>query len=103
MTLVDLLKLPQVSRPALSPDGSRVVYVVSEPDWKVRTRVPHLYRAGVDGSNPSRLTQGDGEDQPAWSPDGGTIAFLARVAQFLFVALFRFEQKRKMKRIEGKG
>ncbi len=79
MTLVDLLKVPQVSQPALSPDGSRVVYVVSEADWKVRRRVPHLFRAGADGSNPVQLTQGEGEDQPAWSPRGDSIAFLARV------------------------
>ncbi len=79
MTLVDLLKVPRVSRPSLSPDGSRVVYVLSEADWKLRKRVPHLWRAFADGSQPTPLTQGDGEDQPSWSPDGERIAFLAEV------------------------
>ena len=35
MTLVDLLNVPRLSDPQLSPDGRDVVYVQTQADWKV--------------------------------------------------------------------
>ena len=58
----------QVS-PSFSPDGASVVYC-SEVDG-----VPHLFITPVDGGEERQLTRGDGEAQPAWSPDGKRIAF----------------------------
>jgi dipeptidyl aminopeptidase/acylaminoacyl peptidase len=80
MTLVDLINVPVLSDPQLSPDGRQVLYVLAEADWKANERVTHIWRADVGGGDPVRLT-GSGEDtSPRWSPDGATIAFLSKRA-----------------------
>ena len=76
MTLVDLIGYTRVGDPQLSRDGARVLYMLSQTDWKTDTRTPHLWRQDVSGGAPVQLTFGDGEFSPRWSPDGKTILFL---------------------------
>src|SRR5512134_43950 len=81
MTLVDLLNVPQITDPQLSPDGRYVAYVLANPDWKANKRLGHIWRARVDGTENLQMTSGkEGERLPRWSPDGRTLAFLARRA-----------------------
>lgn len=56
---------------ALSPDGSRIAYVVSSNSSY------ELWISGVDGSNPTNLTNGQfGNIQwPQFSPDGTILSF----------------------------
>ncbi|UCF41437.1 MAG: S9 family peptidase [Gemmatimonadota bacterium] len=78
MTIVNLLEVPQLRDPQLAPDGSQLLYVLGEADWKANRRISHIWRINVDGTAPVQLTNGeDGESMPRWSPDGRHIAFLA--------------------------
>jgi Tol biopolymer transport system component len=65
------------SNPAISPDGSKVVFVSD------RTGKPQLFLIGYDGSNIGavgsvvQLTSGECSHQtPAWSPDGRSLAWM---------------------------
>ncbi|WP_167630955.1 TolB family protein [Mariprofundus ferrooxydans] len=58
------------SNPALSPDGSRLVFTMQDGHFW------HLFMMNTDGSDLVQLTSGEHVDaQPVWSPDGSWIAF----------------------------
>jgi dipeptidyl aminopeptidase/acylaminoacyl peptidase len=79
MGAVDLLEVPRLSDPQLSPDGGQILYVVSEASWKANRAVGHIHRVNADGSGGLVMTSGgEGESSPRWSPDGRSFAFLAK-------------------------
>jgi dipeptidyl aminopeptidase/acylaminoacyl peptidase len=79
MTPEDLYDFHFLADAQISPDGSRVAYVVRTID-----RESNAYRSGIwlvpaDGSSEgTRFTSGPGQDAlPRWSPDGKTLAFVS--------------------------
>ncbi|GAC1532981.1 MAG: hypothetical protein NVS3B10_27670 [Polyangiales bacterium] len=78
MTIDDLLAVKGVADPRLSPDGTRVVYVVSEIDAKKDRTNSDLWMVPLEGGEPKRLSTSPGADHhPRWSPDGLRIAFVS--------------------------
>src|SRR5436190_5141642 len=80
LTLIDLLNVPRLTEPQLSPDGRQVIYQLAEADWKANKRVSHIWRIASDGTGLVRMTNGAGEQSARWSPDGTAIAFAGKRA-----------------------
>ena len=79
MSVVDFLNIPGVSNPRLSPDGTKLIYILSESDWKANKQISHLWLVKSDGDDAHQITFGhEGESGPLWSPDGKWISFLAK-------------------------
>ncbi len=68
--VIPLSRVAGASNLSWSPDGSRIALSGSVDG------VRDIYLLDVVGGKPERLTEGrDAEIQPAWSPDGKTLAF----------------------------
>lgn len=76
LRISDLAKIAVPEQPAISPDGSRVAYVLRTQDIEADRPDTSLWQVGTDGSEPVRLTQGPADSTPVWSPDGSRLAFL---------------------------
>jgi len=64
--------------PAISPDGSRIVFLTSrhDPNPQFPFFKYEIYVMDIDGTNQRRLTTTEaGENHPTWSPDGNKIVF----------------------------
>src|SRR5215207_8749282 len=79
MTAVDLIDVPRLADPQLSPDGTQVVFLRSDADWHANKRIAHVWRTVAAAGETTQLTAGaEGESSPRWSPDGGSLAFIAK-------------------------
>ncbi|MCT1479240.1 serine hydrolase [Microbacterium sp. p3-SID336] len=76
VTVDDLLEISTPEQPALAPDGSRVAYVLRTTDREADRDLRSLWSVPVNGGDPVRLTRGDADSTPVWSPDGSQLAFL---------------------------
>ena len=84
MTLVDMLEVPQISDPQLSPDGRQVVIASPDSGGKLR-----LWLAPLDRHSPPRQIPDIEGEQPVFGATGevffrrleGTSAFLYRVRE----------------------
>ncbi len=74
--------------PQISPDGTRVLYTLSQADREKKTTTTQVWLCRVDGSEARRLTwTGEHNSGARWSPDGTAVAFVSdRVKKYgLFV------------------
>ena len=79
MSIVDLINVPSIGSPQLSPDGNFILYTLSEANWDENKRVSHIWRINRDGKNKIQMTQGEnGDNSPRWSPNEKYFAFISK-------------------------
>jgi dipeptidyl aminopeptidase/acylaminoacyl peptidase len=73
----DIYELVNAGDPRISPDGSRVAFVVTAVDRDSNEYRGAIWVAPLDGSSePQQFTSGERRDaMPRWSPDGNWLAF----------------------------
>ncbi|MGH3448134.1 MAG: hypothetical protein ACRDP4_11000, partial [Nocardioidaceae bacterium] len=67
-----LTSLAVPEAPSVAPGGARVAYTLRscDEDAAADRVVRSLWQVGAGGANPHRLTQGNDDRSPTWSPDG---------------------------------
>jgi dipeptidyl aminopeptidase/acylaminoacyl peptidase len=77
-TIDQLVSLGRVGSPAISPDATSVVYTVRETNWDENAYETEIWIADVATGAVRQLTNAKkSSSQPAWSPDGRTLAFIS--------------------------
>lgn len=78
-TVDDMSRIAEIGTPAISPNGSQVVYTVTTANLDEDKLQSDLWRVAYAGGAPVQLTHTplDSEWQPEWSKDGKWIAFLS--------------------------
>src|SRR5499426_4249121 len=78
MTFDDLMAIKRVGDAQISPDGSRVAYVVTDVDKNLNRGKRGVWIVPASGGSPQQLITSDKNDfSPRWSADGKWIAFLS--------------------------
>ena len=78
MTFDDLMAIKRIGDAQISPDGSRVAYVVADVDKNLNRSKRSVWAVPTSGGSPQQLITSDKNDfSPRWSADGKWIAFLS--------------------------
>ena len=71
---IDLLT--SLSAPTVHPDGTRAVVAATRPNFENDSYTGQLWSVPLDGAAPRRITRGQADKAPQFSPDGSVLAFV---------------------------
>lgn len=78
LTIEDICALRTVGDPQISPDGTRVAYVLQRVDHDRNKYLSQIWVVDTASGETWRYTTGEKRDtSPRWSPDGRYLAFLS--------------------------
>ena len=79
MTFLDAQQLRQAGSPSISPDGERMLYTLSVPDWQAAKRYTDVMMVGTGGglatTRQLTFTRDKNETNPRWLRDGRSFLF----------------------------
>ncbi len=78
ITIEDLAAIKLISDPQISPDGTRVAYVVTVMDTEEDGYRSQVWVVPTAGGEPLRYTGGRNDSSPRWSPDGSKLVFVSK-------------------------
>jgi dipeptidyl aminopeptidase/acylaminoacyl peptidase len=81
LTAEDLYRIELAEDPRISPDGSRVAYVVTSFDRASYEYRRSIWVVEVDSGTARQFTAGPNDTVPEWSPDGARLAFVRGAAR----------------------
>jgi dipeptidyl aminopeptidase/acylaminoacyl peptidase len=77
-TIDQLLELKRPGAVAMSPDGTRIAFTVTETNWDDNAYETEIFVVDARGADPIQLTRArKSSSAPAWSPDGRWLAFIS--------------------------
>ena len=78
LTIEDVLSFHVPRSISISPDGTKVAFVISEPDFKGSIFRSHVWLTDISRATTKQFTYSQkSERSPQWSPDGSYLAFIS--------------------------
>jgi len=90
-TIADLYKIQSVSQPTLSPDGKKIVFVLTRYELSKGKALTDLYIMDADGKNQHPITtDGKGNSNPIWTKNGDGLYFVSNASKTPQVYYYSF-------------